>query len=115
MNIFIFVTALALCLSTFAGPGHGHGHGHDHDHAAPVASKEKIGEIGRHHVERLLKKNKLDKSWKNAAFNKSEIKSFSGKKEWVVTFKNEKGVKGKKLYIFLKTTGEFIAANFSGK
>jgi len=74
-------------------------------------SKEKTGEIGRYHVERLIKVQKINPSWKKAKFDKSVMV----KKEWLVTFTNKKGVKGKKLYIFLKKSGEFVAANFSGK
>jgi len=33
----------------------------------------------------------------------------------VVTFLNEKSSKNKKIFIFLKVTGEFVAANFTGK
>ena len=43
------------------------------------------------------------------------MKKFLSQTEWVVTFTNEKNVKKKKLYIFLKLNGEYIAANFTGK
>lgn len=115
MNTLILLTALLLSTVSFAGPGGGHSHGHGHSHGAPAISKEKTGEIGRYHVERLVKAGKLNASWKSAKFDKSEKKVFSGKKEWVVTFDNDKGVKGKKLYVFLKLSGEFVAANFTGK
>ena len=42
-------------------------------------------------------------------------KKFGKKTEWVVTFNNKKGLKGKKLFIFLKLNGDFVAANFTGK
>lgn len=115
------ILALSLILSTagFTQSGHSHDHGHDHGHGhsheAAAIPKEKTGEIGRTHVERLIKSKKLDASWKSAVFGKSEKKKFKDRTEWVVTFNNEKGVKGKKLFIFLTESGEFVAANFTGK
>ena len=83
--------------------------------STPSVSKEKTKEIGMFHIERLIKAEKLNASWKDSKYNNSEKKKFGDKTEWVVTFDNEKGVKGKKLYIFLKLSGEFVAANFTGK
>mgnify|MGYP006269865545 CR=1 FL=1 len=115
MKTLIILTSLILSTASFAGPGGGHSHGHGHSHGTHKISKEKTGELGRSHIERLIKSGKLDSSWKSATFDKSEKKNFKGKTEWVVTFNNEKGVKGKKLYIFLKLSGDFVAANFTGK
>jgi hypothetical protein len=115
MKTLILLTSLILSTANFAGPGGGHSHGHGHSHGARSISKEKTGEIGRYHVERLVKAKKIDASWKSAIFDNSEKKNFKGRTEWVVTFNNEKGFKGKKLYIFLKVSGDFVAANFTGK
>jgi hypothetical protein len=115
MKNLLLIGTLLISFTSFAGPGGGHSHGHGHSHGAPKISKEKTGELGRSHIERLIKSGKLDASWKSATFDKSEKKNFKGKTEWVVTFNNEKGVKGKKLYIFLKLSGDFVAANFTGK
>ncbi len=113
-NLFLIGTLL-FSFSNFAGPGHGHSHGHSHSHGVPAVSKEKTVEIGQGHIIRLIKAGKIDASWKNSTYNQSVKKTFGKKTEWVVTFDNEKGVKGKKLYIFLKLSGEFVAANFTGK
>lgn len=115
MKSFLIIGTLVLSFSSFAGPGGGHSHGHSHSHHKPAVSKEKTMEIGKYHVERLVKSGKIDATWKDAKYANSEKKKFGKKTEWVVTFDNEKGVKGKKLYIFLKTSGEFVAANFTGK
>ncbi len=117
MKKLLLIGNLLFSFSGFAGSGggHSHFHGHSHSHSKKSISKEKTSEIGRYHVERLVKVGKIDASWKNSIFNKSEKKTFGKKTEWVVTFDNEKGVKGKKLYIFLKLSGEFVAANFTGK
>lgn len=108
--IFLFVVS-----SIFSGNlVYAHGGGHSRVKAPPV-SKAKTVEIGKYHIERLIKAGKLDKSWKNAKHEASVEKKYKDRKEWVVTYNNEKGVKGKKLYIFLLKSGEFIAANFTGK
>ncbi len=117
-NIFLVVT-LIISFSGFAGPGHSHSHGHSHGHghskALKAVTKEKTKELGRFHVNRLIKSGKIGATWNSSTYDKSEKKQFGNKTEWVVTFDNELGVKGKKLYIFLNLAGEFVAANFSGK
>ena len=113
MKKIILLIAFTLSSTSFAGPGHSHGHGHSH--AAAAVSKEKAKEIGEAQVQRLVEANKIDVSWKEAKHDQSVLKSFHGKKEWVVTFTNPKDAKEKKLYIFLKQSGEFVAANFTGK
>ena len=67
--------------------------------------------VGKNLIKELKKKYKVF----TLSIKKKELKIFGKKTEWVVTFDNEKGVKGKKLYIFLKLSGEFVAANFTGK
>ena len=111
MRILVMIVTLTLTSISFAGPGGGHSHGHSHSHDAPAISKDKTEEIGRYHIKRLIKSEKIDASWSDSKFGESVMK----KGEWLVTFDNEKGVKGKKLYIFLKKSGEFVAANFTGK
>jgi Family of unknown function (DUF6488) len=129
MKLFTLALTLAFFSAAYAGPGHSHSHkhaegeehshdeGHGHSHAAPsVTIDEKTAQTtGMTEIQRLIKKGKLDATWSNATFDKSEKKQFGKKTEWVVTYNNDKGVDGKKLYIFLKTNGEFVAANFTGK
>lgn len=115
MKVLFITTMMLFSLTSFAGPGSNHSHGHGHSHDKPAVTEEKTVELGKVHIERLIKAQKLDESWKNASYNKSEKKKFGTRTEWVVTFDNEKGEKGKKLYIFLKLSGEFVAANFTGK
>lgn len=110
MKLYIVLITSILSLTSFAGPG-----APGHSHEAPAIAKENTVAIGRYHVERLVKKGKIGKSWLNSEYEKTVKKTFGKRKEWVVTFTNSKGVKGKKLYIFLELSGSFIAANFSGK
>lgn len=102
---------------SFAGPGGGHSHG-PIDPCKKLATsdlKKSSVEIGQCHIRRLIKKGKINSSWSSASHKESVAKEFKGRREWVVTFDNQKGVKGKTLYIFLNLRGGFIAANFTGK
>lgn len=124
MKILILSLSLIYTTISFAGLGHGHSHGkpsqveeeHKHPHGGHRISEVKTFEIAKLHIKRLIKAKKLPETWESATYVKSDEKKFSGKSEWVVTFDNEKGeTDKKKLFIFLKLTGEFIAANFTGK
>lgn len=112
MNKIVFLAVMTLSTVSFAGPGGG---AHSHSHDKHKISKEKSIELGRKEVGVLIKAGKIDASWKDATFDKSEKKKIKSRTEWVVTFNNKKGVKGKKLFIFFKLSGKIIAANFSGK
>jgi len=113
MKTLILLSALVISSAAFAGSGHSHGHGHSH--GVPAISKEKTQEVGKSQISRLVKEGKLEATWNEATYNQSEKKVFNGSEEWVVTFTNEKSSKEKILYIFLKASGEFVAANFTGK
>ncbi|OUR95465.1 hypothetical protein A9Q84_16665 [Halobacteriovorax marinus] len=113
MKSFFIIPLFILTVATYAGPGHDHSH--DHGHGNKQVSIKKIKDIAKKHVARLAKASKIDSSWNKASFIKSEKKKFGSKEEWVVSFKNDQGVKGKVLYIFLKQSGDYVAANFTGK
>lgn len=117
MKALILITMFVMGTTAWAGPGHSHSHTKPggHSHGPTTLNQKEAKEAGEFHVERLVKLKKIDKSWLKATHEKSEQKKFGKKTEWLVTFLNEKGVKGKKLYIFLKPSGEFVAANFTGK
>lgn len=115
MKKIILILSLTLGTLGFSGTGHDHGDGHSHTHGEEKISHDKAKSIGKKQIERLVKAKKIDSSWLFAGFEKAETKKFKAKKEWVITYINEKGVKGKKLYIFLSLTGDFVAANFTGK
>lgn len=68
-------------------------------------------------INSLVARGKLDKNWKSISATSAETIEFNGKPEWRIVFDNEKITDAKKqrLYVFLKITGEYIAANYSGK
>jgi len=122
MKTTTVLMSLMISTLTFAGMGeghsHGHKHGHGHSHGHEKTEKidaKKAEELARKKIKALTFQNKINKSWSDAKLASIEIKEFKNKNEWFVTFTNEKGVKGKTLYVFLKLDGEFVAANFTGK
>ena len=122
MKIQSLVFSLIIALTpaaVLAGKDHDHGHSHDdgHSHSHDPVSQKKAEEIAMKSVARLVDKGKVDKSWKSVSVAKSEKKKFGNKMEWVVSFKNDKvSDKSKQtLYVFLSLTGNYIAANYTGK
>lgn len=90
----------------------------DHDHSAkkPVKVEAAKAEAVKN-VSRLIGTKKLDDSWKKVKVLAAEKKKFGHEIEWVVTFLNP-SVKDKskqKLFVFLKISGEFLAANYTGQ
>ncbi|MDH5324698.1 MAG: DUF6488 family protein [Gammaproteobacteria bacterium] len=100
--------------------GHSHGDsGHDdgHGHAHGPVSQDQAEKAAFSQIKRLVKKGKIDASWNQAKLAKAEKRKFGKKLEWVISFNNDK-IKdsGKKtLYVFLSLSGEYVAANYSGK
>ncbi|MDH5446238.1 MAG: DUF6488 family protein [Gammaproteobacteria bacterium] len=93
--------------AVLAGAGHSHG---------PI-SKEKAIIKAEKRLGRLVKKGKVDKSWKGIKANRAEKKTYNGKEEWLVTFKNP-GLSDKSkqtLYMFFKIDGHYLATNYTGK
>lgn len=116
MNIKAVILSFTFALFSSvasAGSGHDHGHGHSHE---PVTQQQ--AEVNASRVlSTLVKRGVIDKSWKDTPVNKSEKKQFSGKTEWMVGYNNEAASDPDKrtLYIFLSLSGEYIAANYTGK
>ncbi len=116
MKTLILIITLGFSSISLAGQGHSHGGGQARlNNPSTSLNIKSAKETGQLHLERLIKLKKIDSTWSEAVFDKAEKKTFGKKTEWLATFTNKKGVKGEKIYIFLKMNGEFIAANFTGK
>lgn len=115
MKIILMTLGMLLSSLVLAGPGQGHSHGGGHSHKTKEIEEVKTIEVGKSHIKRLVKEKKLNASWEEAEHLSSEKKKFGTRNEWVVIFENDKAEKDKKLYIFLKLSGDFVAANFTGK
>lgn len=112
LNILILSFTLAL-VSTLAIAGGGHGHGHSHEPVNQATANSKATRI----ISNFIKQKTLNKGWAGTTVSSSEKKTFNGKQEWVVSFVNEKveDTKKRKLYVFLTLSGDYIAANYTGK
>lgn len=91
---------------------------HTHQPARPEIGEEQAKTRAREEVERLVSIQKLEASWKSGAELKGVEKKKVGKKwEWQATFENATvaDTSKKVLYVFLKPSGEYVAANHTGK
>ena len=112
-TLLLTFTLSLFSVAVIAGGGHDHGQGHSHS----VVDQTTVNSNATKIITSLIKNNKLDKSWAGIAVNSSEKKIFNGRQEWVVSFVNNKvtDAKKRKLYVFLTLTGDYIAANYTGK
>jgi hypothetical protein len=109
---------LSVALASIAGQSALAHENHHHQ-----AAKAEIGEEGaktraQQELERLISIQQVEASWKESGQLKGVEKKGTGRSwEWLATFENPTVAdKSKKvLYVFLKPTGEFVAANFTGK
>lgn len=94
----------------YAGSGH---EGHSHAEVTKVLAKEKATK----QIEKLVKANKIDKSWLKASVLNVEKKKFKNSMEWVASFKNKNIKDSTKqiIYIFVSMHGGITGANYSGK
>ena len=114
LNILLLGFTLAL-FSMGANAGSGHDHGHSHSNA-PV-NQAIATTTATSIVAEFVKRKKLDESWASIKVGSVEKKEYSGRSEWVISFVNDKITDPAKrtLYVFLTSTGDYIAANYTGK
>ena len=98
--------------SAFASEG-----GSCHFHGHTPAKEAVITGCANGRKNALVSNGKLDTSWKTVALEKAEVVEGQKMKEWKLTYKNlaEKDAAKQNLYMFYTLTGNFIAANFTGK
>lgn len=100
-------------ITMLAGCNQEHGHSHS---PAPV-DQETAKSSAETIVADLVSKSKLDKSWASISASSVVKSGTSMKTEWEVVLVNE-GVEDtskQKLYVFLNSSGEYIAENFTGR
>ena len=116
MRLTILLLGFILSFSTFsvlAGSGHDHGHSHSTTPVSQEQAQKRATEIVASYVD----KDKLEKSWASIEASSIEKITVQGKPEWKVVFRNKDIQEADKqtLYVFLTLSGEYIAANFTGK
>lgn len=111
-SIVVLVGTLACSQAAFAGAG---GSCHFHG-SAPIKEAILVG-CASEYKDNLANKGKIDTSWKGVKLDKAETVEGKNRKEWKFTFKNpaEKDATKQTLYLFYTLSGNFIAANFTGK
>jgi Family of unknown function (DUF6488) len=101
---------LSAVRSVEAHPG-----GHDHAAERPAIDEEAVKARAKEEVERLIGIKKLEPSWKESTVKGVEKKTTKGRWEWLATLENPSAKAKKVLYVFLKPSGAFVAANFTGR
>lgn len=115
MSATLFSFCFSLIFAAIPVMVSAHGGGHSHAHDKKAVTKEVAKKNAKKELMRLVKEKKIDGSWKSGVFVNMVKKTFGHDEEWVASYSNEKGKKGKQIFIFLKLSGAYIAANFSGK
>lgn len=88
-----------------------------HFHGNTAATPDIVAGCAMQRKEILIKNGKIDKSWQLIQQDKLEQVDGKKGKEWLVKFKNPnlRDEAKETLYMFFTPTGNFIAANFTGK
>lgn len=111
----LYVMVLSIVLTTL-GATSALAH-EDHKHEAPAKaeiSEERAKVRATEELNRLVSVKKIDATWKEGGFKSIVKKTYPNRWEWLITFES-KAAEGKTLFVFLKSSGEFVAANFTGK
>ena len=116
-NLTTVLLFSSLLFTAPAMAGSDHEHGHSHGHAEKAVSDAEAIKQATKKVKQLANSGKIDKSWATITASKAEKKTFAHDPEWVISFKNSKVADSSKqtLYVFLKMSGHYIAANYTGK
>ena len=112
------ISIAALTLSALTGThAFAAGAGSCHFHRnAPIKEAVIVG-CATERKDALAGSGKIDAAWKAVKLDKAETVEGQKMKEWKLSFKNpaEKDAAKQTLYMFYSLTGNFIAANFTGK
>ncbi len=112
LSLATLFLALSTVPSAFAGSD-----GKCHFHGSTPAKESVVVGCANSYKDSLVSKGKLDASWKKASLDKAEVVEGKVNKEWKISYKNpaEKDASKQTLYMFYTLTGNFVAANFTGK
>ena len=101
----LIITILLFLTPLFGGAGHSHD-----------VSKSLIKKNAKASLIKLVKQGKISYSWKGAELISAK-RNKSVKKEWIVSFKNNKidDLKKSVIFIYLSSYGKFKGANYNKK
>jgi hypothetical protein len=86
-------------------------------HGEPISREEAV-QRGGAQIDRLVQAGKLDKSWKvSGTLESAQLQEKGEAREWALVFQNPQASEEQQrtLYVFLSETGEYLAANFTGR
>ncbi len=108
----IAASSLSLSSGVSADPA-----GSCHFHGSKPAEPDTVSRCAWERKEILIEKAKIDSSWDSIQQDRLEQVEGKKGKEWLVTFRNPnaRDKAQETLYMFFTLTGNFIAANFTGK
>jgi hypothetical protein len=109
----LFAFALVLALSSTLAVAHGPGAKHSHK---PLSQSQAV-DAAKKVVKTMVSDKAVDASWTKASVSGAEKRVREDKTEWVVILNNTAISEESKqrLYVFLSETGEYLAANHSGR
>lgn len=112
ITVMIAASGLSLSSSVSADPA-----GSCHFHGNKPAEPDTVSRCAWERKEMLVEKARIDSSWETIEQDRLEQVEGKKGKEWLVTFKNPnaRDKAQETLYMFFTLTGNFIAANFTGK
>lgn len=113
-----FVSAiLVLSLPLATRSAYANSGGDCHFHGSTPASEETVLACATSRKEKLISKGKIDAIWKDLKHEKIEAIAGKKGKEWKVTFKDPaaKDKSKEALFLYFTQSGNFIAANHTGR
>ncbi|TBV80702.1 MAG: hypothetical protein EYX74_05315 [Desulfobulbaceae bacterium] len=108
------IFGLIMLVVLVAAPVHGGPAGRGHDHSAELSQSQILAKASAF-VAMIAGAGKLEDSW--IGVKPQEAQKDKRRHQWVVTFFNPevKNLEKQTLYMFLDLSGNYIAANFTGR
>jgi Family of unknown function (DUF6488) len=112
IRLFTLVFALKFSQSALAGAGED-----CHFHGKKPAEQSTVLKCADLRIQKLIARGKIDASWKSIKHESITTIDGENGKEWKILFTNTASANKTKmnLYLFFSESGNFIAANHSGK
>jgi hypothetical protein len=94
---------------------HSHNGGPAHSHSA--VDRTQAEAHAQQIMLRMITRGIVEGSWRNVPPETAEIRQYATSSEWVVTFRNNEVADPAKrvIYVFLTQTGDYVAANYTGR
>ena len=119
MTISKAIATLIVPVARFATPplAFAGGSSSCHFHGSTPAPEKTVLECAAKRLDTLASKSKIDPLWKGKTHDSIEVVEAAKSKEWKVTYSDPqaKDAAKTKLYLYFAHSGNFLAANHTGK